>query len=82
MINHTTRSAVSTRYATSAVKRDIKHPIAQRKNCKYNDDKSTNTTSSRASVKKMEKYIIEMSRAFTTVNTQIQRLKEADSDLY
>ena len=40
------------------------------------------TTSSRASVKNMLKGFKKMSRALTKFNTQLQILKEADSDLY
>ena len=48
---------------------------------KDNDYKSTNTTRSRASVNKIAKDVKKISRGFTTVNTQLQHLKEADSDL-
>ena len=51
-------------------------------NDKYNDDKSTRSTSIRASVKKLAKNIKKISRFFTTVNTQLQKLKESDSDPY
>ena len=45
------------------------------------DDNSTRSTSSRASKKKLSKDVNKMSRAFTTVNTQLKNTKEADSDL-
>ena len=39
------------------------------------------TTSSRARVKKLAKDVRNISRVFKTANTQLQRLKKADSDL-
>ena len=39
------------------------------------------TTSSRESVKKLAKDVKNISRVFKTENTQLQRLKKADSDL-
>jgi hypothetical protein len=44
-----------------------------------NDKKSVASTAS--SVKKLKKYFKSMKKAFTTVNTQLEKLKEADSDL-
>ena len=49
---------------------------------KENEDKITGSNSSRASAKKLVKGLNNMSREFTTVKTQIQKLKEADYDLY
>ena len=60
------------------------HPESHcNKNKKYtcNDYKSTKTTSSRSNVKKLENDTKMMYKAFTTFNTQIQRMKEADSYL-
>ena len=48
---------------------------------KDEDDKSTKTNVSRASVKKLLKYMNKIIRAFTMVNTQLQQLKEDFSDL-
>ena len=47
----------------------------------YNDDKITKTTSSTASVKKLAKIFKKMFKYLTTVNTQLQILKEADLGL-
>ena len=49
---------------------------------KDNDDKSTNSTISKSSVKNLEKDVKKMSRAFNTVNTQLQKLKDTDYYLY
>ena len=60
------------------------HPAyhyTKKKNDKGNYDKSTKTTSSRAITKKLVKEVKKMSKAFTTVNTQLERLKETDSDM-
>ena len=81
MKKHTTRSTGRTRNATSAGKKDIHRPIAKIKRDKDNDDKITKTTSSRESTKKLKNDTKKMSRVFNIVNTQLQRLKEAESDL-
>ena len=47
----------------------------------YNYNKIMNTTSTRVTVKKMVKDIRNMSNTFTMINTQLQKLKEADSNL-
>ena len=60
------------------------HPAShftKTKKYKDNDNNSTIITISRECVKKLAKDFKKMSREFTTVNTQIQNLKEADSDL-
>jgi hypothetical protein len=43
------------------------------------DDRSTASTAS--SVKKLKKDLKSIKKAFTTVNTQLAQLKEADSDI-
>ena len=48
---------------------------------KDNNNKSTKTTASRARIENISKDVNKMTKAFTTVNTQLRRLKEADSDL-
>ena len=81
MIKYTTISTVRTSNDTSAVKRDIHITISQIKKDKDNDEKSTKTTSIRSSVKNLGNYVKKIYRAFTTSNTQLQRLKESDSDV-
>ena len=51
-------------------------------NDKDNYDKSMKTTSSRERLNKLVKYTKKILRAFTTVNSQLQILKDTDSDLY
>ena len=53
----------------------------EEKRDKYNDDKQKKTTSSRSSVNNLAMEVRKMSWDFTLVNTQLQRLKEADFDL-
>ena len=57
-----------------------KYHCTKTKKDKYNDDKSTRSTISRASVKKLSKDVNNMSRAFNPVNTQLQNFKYDDSD--
>ena len=61
------------------------HPeshFTKTKKDKDNDEKITNSTISKSSVKNLEKDVKKMSRAFNTVNTQLQKLKDTDYDLY
>jgi hypothetical protein len=46
-----------------------------------NDDEEKYMVSAASSVKKLKKDFKSMKKAFTTVNTQLEKLKEADSDL-
>jgi hypothetical protein len=56
------------------------HPAAH---CpkKPSDDDDRSTASAASSVKKLKKYLKSIKKAFTTVNTQLAQLKEADSDI-
>jgi hypothetical protein len=45
------------------------------------DDDDRSTTSAASSVKKLKKDLKSIKKAFTTVNTQLAQLKEADSDI-
>jgi hypothetical protein len=48
---------------------------------KPSDDNDRSTASSSSSVKKLKKDLKSIKKAFTTVNTQLAQLKEADSDI-
>ena len=48
---------------------------------KYNDEKRTKTTRSIEIVKKLTKDVKKISKVFTMVKTQLQRIKKADSNL-
>ena len=48
---------------------------------KDDDDKSTKNNTRRAITKKLAKDVKKMTRSFTTSNTQLQKLKEDDSEL-
>ena len=72
MIKLMTRSTGSTSNAYNCG--DKEHPVShcrKTKKDKYNDDKSTSSTSSRVSVEKLAKDVKKVSRLFTTVNTQL-----------
>jgi hypothetical protein len=47
-----------------------------------NEDDDSSAAAMVNSVKKLQKYIPSMRKALTTVNTQLEKLKEAESDLY
>jgi hypothetical protein len=51
------------------------------KKSKYNEDDDSSVSAMVNSVKKLQKDIKSMRKAFTTVNTQLERLKEAESDI-
>jgi hypothetical protein len=51
------------------------------KNLNYNDDDDSSAAATVNSVKKIQKDIKSMRKAFTTVNTQLENLKEAESDI-
>jgi hypothetical protein len=57
------------------------HPVNKcpKKSNNYDDEKSV--ASAASSVKNLKKDFKSMKKAFTTVNTQLENLKEADSDL-
>jgi uncharacterized coiled-coil DUF342 family protein len=46
-----------------------------------NDDDDSSTAASVNSVKELQKDIKSMRKAFTTVNTQLEKLKEAESEI-
>jgi hypothetical protein len=48
---------------------------------KPSDDDDRSTANAASSVKKLKKDIKSIQKAFTTVNTQLAQLKEADSDI-
>jgi hypothetical protein len=48
---------------------------------KPSDDDDRSTTSAASSVKKLNKDLKSIKKAFTTVNTQLVQLKEADSNI-
>jgi hypothetical protein len=49
---------------------------------KPSDDDDCSTASAASSVNKLKKDLKSIKKAFTTVNTQLAQLKEADSDIY
>jgi prefoldin subunit 5 len=58
------------------------HPATycgKKSNSNYDDDSSAAATVN--SVKKLQKDIKSMRKSFTTVNTQLEKLKEAESDI-
>jgi hypothetical protein len=48
---------------------------------KLSDDNDRSTASAASSVKKLKNYITSIKKAFTTVNTQLAQLKNADPDI-
>jgi hypothetical protein len=52
------------------------------KKSNFNDDDNSSAAAMVNSVKKLQKDITSMRKAFTTVNTQLEKLKEAESDIY
>jgi hypothetical protein len=48
---------------------------------KTSDDGDRSTTSAASSIKKLKKNLKSIKKAFTTVNTQLAQLEEADSDI-
>jgi hypothetical protein len=57
------------------------HPANKCPKKSNNDDDEIFLASAASSVKKLKKDFKSMKKAFTTVNTQLEKLKEADSDL-
>jgi hypothetical protein len=57
------------------------HPANKCPKKSNTDDDEKSVASAASSVKNLEKYFKSMKKAFTTVNTQLEKLKEADSDL-
>ena len=57
-------------------------PLHKYNNDKDNYDKSMKTTSGREILNKLVKDTKKILRAFTTVNSQLQILKDTDSELY
>jgi Skp family chaperone for outer membrane proteins len=51
------------------------------KKSNYNDDNDSAAAATANSVKKLQKDIKSMRKAFTTVNTQLEKLKEAESTI-
>jgi hypothetical protein len=51
------------------------------KNSNSNDDDNSSAAATVNSVKKLQKDTKSMRKAFTTVNTQLEKLKEAESDI-
>jgi hypothetical protein len=51
------------------------------KNSNTNEDEDISTAATVNSVKKLQKDIKSMRKAFTMVNTQLEKLKEAESDI-
>jgi hypothetical protein len=58
------------------------HPANKCPKKSKNEYDETSVASTASSVKKLKKDFKSMKKAFTTVNTQLENLKEADSDLY
>jgi hypothetical protein len=52
------------------------------KNSNSNEDDYSSAAAAVNSVKKLQNDIKSMRKAFTTVNTQLEKLKEAESDIY
>jgi hypothetical protein len=52
------------------------------KNSNSNEDDDSSAAATVNSVKILQKDIKSMRKAFTTVNTQLEKLKEAESDIY
>jgi predicted nucleic acid-binding Zn-ribbon protein len=58
------------------------HPATHcRKKSNSNDDDDSSAAATVNSVKKLQKDIKSMRKSFTTVNTQLEKLKEAKSDI-
>jgi hypothetical protein len=57
------------------------HPANKCPKKSNNDDDEKSVASAASSVKKLKKDFKSMKKAFTTVNTQLEKLKETDSDL-
>jgi hypothetical protein len=57
------------------------HPANKCPKKSNNDGDEKSVASAASSVKKLKKDFKSMKKAFTTVNTQLKKLKEADSDL-
>jgi hypothetical protein len=58
------------------------HPATHcRKKSNSNDDDDSSASATANSVKKLQKDCKSMRKAFTTVNTQLEKLKEAESDI-
>ena len=58
------------------------HPVSCGKNYEDDNDNITETNAIRASVKNLTKDVKKTTIAFTSLNTQLQQLKEDNSDLY
>jgi hypothetical protein len=58
-----------------------RHPANKCPKSSNNDDDEKSVSSAASSVKKLKKDFKSMKKAFTTVNTQLEKLNEADSDL-
>jgi hypothetical protein len=58
-----------------------RHPSNKCPKKSNNDDEEKSMTSAAGSVKKLKKDFKSMKKAFTTVNTQLEKLKEVDFDL-
>jgi hypothetical protein len=67
------------RSVTNATRWGILQHIAVKSNSNYDDNSSAAATVN--SVKKLQKDIKSMRKAFMTVNTQLEKLKEAESDI-
>jgi predicted nucleic acid-binding Zn-ribbon protein len=52
-----------------------------RKKSNSNDDDDSSAAATANSVKKLQQYIKSMRKAFTTVNTQLEKLKDAESGI-
>jgi hypothetical protein len=52
-----------------------------RKEVNSNDDNDSSAAATVNSVKKLQKDIKSMRKSFTTINTQLEKLKEAESDI-
>jgi hypothetical protein len=57
------------------------HPANKRPKKSNNDEDEKYVASAASSVKNLKKDFKSMKKAFTTVDTQLEKLKEADSDL-
>jgi hypothetical protein len=75
----TVRSGGRTRNSTSVTRKDTHRPTAPRNRPRTTNDRSQASTAS--SVDKLKKDLKSMKKLFTTVNTQLAFLKEADSNI-
>jgi predicted translin family RNA/ssDNA-binding protein len=73
------RNTGKTRHVKSVRRRGTLKISAPKKS--NNDDSEKSVASAATNVKKLKKDFKSMKKAFTMVNTQIKKLKEADSDL-